>query len=422
MSSKTLNIAAIGCGGRTRTYVELAAKQPERYRVVAAADPNTTRLQWTQKLSKNPDFKGFKDAHAILEEPPMADVMIIGTQDHDHREHAIAAMEKGYDLLLEKPIAVTHEDISQIHQVARNRNRKVLVCHVLRYTEIYRKIKSLIVSGALGNVVSLNATEGVGAWHNAHSYVRGHWACSEKSSPMILAKSCHDLDIIRWLIDAPCTHLSSYANRSHFNAEHQPTDAPQRCFDGCPQEDNCIYHAKRYFCDQSKWLNYICDIPEDQPEERKAWLHQSPWGRCVYACDNNVVDHQTVNMQFENKATATFTMTAFEGGRQLEIFGTKARLYAGTRINDAYDCDILIKSQNPQEPDTRLNIDIEEDDYDHHMGGDSGLMLALYNEMQKDSPEAMTSSLEQSVESHLMALAAEKSRLTLESISLASMR
>lgn len=413
---KTLTLAAIGCGGRTRIYVKLAARIPEHYRVVAAADPRSERLHETRELSGNPDFQCYRDADELLAQPKLADIMIIGTQDADHREHAIRAMQLGYDLLLEKPIATHLEDILAVERAAQELGRRVLVCHVLRYTPFYQKIKELLSSGVLGRVLSINAVEGVGAWHQAHSYVRGHWAETAKSSPMILAKSCHDLDILRWLVNASCTDISSFGELSHFTTANRPEGAPAYCLDGCPAQYACMYNAERYLGDQQHWLPLICD--EATEESRRQWLHRSPWGRCVYQSSNDVVDHQVVSMRFANECTATFTMTAFEAGRHIEIYGTRARLRGGVFLHQSTGSDIIVTPHAPGAEEVRMNTESEAEGYDEHLGGDAGLMAALYHEMLKPDAAMMTSSLAASVESHRMALAAERSRLEKRTLSL----
>jgi len=410
--TRPLTIAAIGCGGRSRTYIDLAAKQPERYQVVAAADPIEERLAWAQRLSTNPEFRRFHDADAILAEPQMADMMIIGTQDAHHRTHAVSAMERGYDLLLEKPIATTESDVEVIKATADRLGRRVVVCHVLRYTPFYRKLKKIVDSGVLGEVVSLNATEGVEAWHQAHSFVRGNWSVTTKSSPMILAKSCHDLDIIRWIANADCQSISSFGSLSHFNQKNIPKDAPKRCMDGCPVASSCLYNAEHYLADKKWWLGSICPLPMDSDVDTlRTWLHESDWGRCVYQCDNDVVDHQTVNMVFTNGLTATFTMTAFERDRHIEIFGTRARLIGGARVKNGYGCDLLVQPHGTDTHPQKYSLETDGAGYDSHLGGDAGIMHALYDEMRSKDVHKMTSSLDASVASHRMAFAAEVSRL-----------
>lgn len=420
MTPQRLKLAAIGCGSRTFIYFELAAKQPNLYEIVAAADHSPARLAKARALSQNPAFREFHDDVAILAEPKLADLMIIATQDAFHFGHASAALRKGYDLLLEKPISTNLRDVLALEKLARDLGRRVTVCHVLRYTPFYRKVKAIIASGVLGEIVSVEATEGVEPWHQSHSFVRGHWSVMEKSTPMIIAKSCHDMDILSWLIDSPCTALGSFGGIQHFRAEKAPAGAPQRCTDGCPVGDTCLYNAHRYLGDQKRWLDVIYDRAKTATDaEITDWLRTSPWGRCVYHCDNTAVDHQTVNLNFASGATCTFTMTAFSEGRDLAIFGTKGRLLSGERVKKTAGCDLVVEVFATRKLE-RITIDLEKDG--GHGGGDAGLIRALHAEMSKPRPEDMESSLQKSVESHVMGFAAEESRRTGRTLDLAEFR
>lgn len=420
MTPKRLQLAAIGCGNRTFTYFEWAAKQPELYEIVAAADHNVARRAKARILSQNPAFREFHDDVAILAEPKLADLMIIGTQDAFHFAHASAALRKGYDLLLEKPISTNLRDVLALEKLARELGRKVLVCHVLRYTPFYRRVKEVIASGVLGSIVSVEATEGVEPWHQCHSFVRGHWGVMEKSTPMIIAKSCHDMDILSWLVDSPCTALGSFGGIMHFRPESAPAGAPARCTDGCPVGDTCMYNALRYLTDQKPWLEAVFDRAKTATDaEIIAWLRTSPWGRCVYHCDNTAVDHQTVNLNFASGVTGTFTMTAFSEGRDLALFGTKGRLLAGERVKRTAGCDLVVEVFATKKLE-RISIDYDQDG--GHGGGDSGLIRALHAEMSKPRAEDMESSLQKSVESHVMGFAAEESRRTGRTMDLAEFR
>ena len=420
MNSKRLRLAAIGCGSRTFIYFELAAKQPDLYEIVAAADHNAARRTKARAVSQNPALREFPDDVAILAEPKLADVMIIATQDAFHFTQASAAMRKGYDLLLEKPISTNLREVLALEKLARELGRKVLVCHVLRYTPFYRRVKDIITGGALGRIVSFEATEGVEPWHQGHSFVRGHWSVVEKSTPMIIAKSCHDTDILSWLVDSPCVSLGSFGGIMHFRPEQAPAGAPARCTDGCPVGETCLYNAHRYLGDRKNWLEIIYDRAKTATDaEIVGWLKTSPWGRCVYHCDNTAVDHQTVNMSFANGATGTFTMTAFSEGRDLAIFGTKARLLAGERVKRTAGCDIVI-DDHATHTLQRITIDHEKDGW--HGGGDAGLVRSLHAEFSKARAEDMESSLQRSVESHLMGFAAEESRVTGRTLNLAEIR
>jgi len=197
---KKIKLAAIGCGARTQVYMQLAAQMPGNYEIIAAADPIPERVEKIKGIAKNPDFRSFDSADAILVEDKLADVMIIATQDDYHYEPSKKAMEKGYDILLEKPIATCPRKIIEVEKLALDLKRRVTVCFVLRYTPFYRHVKQIIDSGILGDVITINANEGVVPWHMAHSFVRGHWSVVEECTPMMVSKCCHDTDIISWLL------------------------------------------------------------------------------------------------------------------------------------------------------------------------------------------------------------------------------
>ncbi len=411
MPNKPLTFAAIGCGSRVRTYAKTAVMMPDRYRVVAAADPNPERLKMMQALVPDGTLRTFANDRELLAAGKLADIMMIGTQDAYHVEPCIEAMRIGYDVLLEKPIATNYPEVVQLEREATRLGRRVLVCHVLRYTPFYTLIKSLLDSGAVGEIATVTATEGVAPFHQAHSFVRGHWGVVETSSPMIIAKCCHDLDVLSWLIDSQCRQVSSFGSLSHFDSYHAPKGAPLRCTDGCPVADSCDYNAHRYLNDQRHWLQWVFDegVEADDASVTQ-WLRTSPWGRCVYHCDNTAVDRQTVNLCFANNVTATLTMTAFDTGRSLEIRGTKAVLLAGEAVKRLSGHDIAITDHLTRQTEYH-DTPVEEGEFTGHGGGDFGLVDALDKEWCKPDPTAMRSSLQRSVESHTMGFAAEEARL-----------
>jgi predicted dehydrogenase len=415
---KKLRLAVIGCGGRGLTYATLAGRMPELYEVVAAADPNPARVDRLRQASGNPAFRAFGSDAEILARDRLADVMIIGTQDSAHFAPARQAMEKGYDILLEKPIATRPGEVLELARIADRLGRRVLVCHVLRYTPFYRKIREIVQSGAVGEIVTVNAIESPGPWHMAHSYVRGHWAVTEKSSPMIIAKACHDLDILSWIIDRPCLAVSSFGALSQFTARKAPAGAPARCTDGCPAARDCPFNALHYAGRERAWLGYVFDKEAGAtPEQIREWLKTSPWGRCVYRCDNTAVDHQVVNMRFEDEVTASFTMTAFDAGRCLEIYGTKGFL-TGRNERKTENADIVLIEHHTYNR-TKWDLNPLAGGYAGHGGGDPALMEALYSEMTRPDAASMESSIQRSVQSHLMGFAAEESRKTGRIVTLA---
>lgn len=386
---------------------------PHLYSIEGAADPLPVRVERVRQACGNPAaFRSFSSDEELLSEEKFADVLVIGTQDSMHFEPCLKAMELGYDILLEKPIATCLDEVLYLARRAEELGRRVLVCHVLRYTPFYRKVKEVISSGVLGEIVSLNASEGVNPWHQAHSFVRGHWAVTEKATPMIIAKSCHDMDVISWLMDQACLRLSSSGSLMHFHSAHAPVGAPLRCTSGCPVQDSCSYNALRYLQgEQRAWLKGVWDGGDNDSDEAIIdWLKVSPWGRCVYHCDNTAVDHQVVSMEFASGSTATFTMTAFDTGRNIEIFGTKGVLRGGEAVLKATGAEIQVTLHANLVP-TKVSVDLLEGGYDGHGGGDMGLMMALYDEMRCAAPSEMSTSIASSVQSHVMGFAAETARL-----------
>lgn len=416
---KPLTLVGLGCGHRTRAYCEIAVQYPHRYRIVGAADPNSFRVQQIRELSRTPDFRSFSSDTELFAAGKIANVCMIGTQDSYHVAPALKAMELGYDVLLEKPISTDPREIQHLLTEAERMNRKVLVCHVLRYAPFYVKVKELLDSGVIGDIVSIDAREGTGTWLYAHGYVRGHWSevGAGKSSPMLISKSCHDLDIISWLVNSPCTKVSSFGTLSHFTAAHAPEGAPARCTDSCPAGDRCYYNALNYIGRQRGWLPSVMDGEASaSPDDIRKFLETSPWGRCVYRCNNNAVDHQVVSMNFEGGITGTFTMTPFDSGRDLIICGTKGALRGGNNIKAQSGHDIIVQMHSGNT--TRYGVYA---DATGHGGGDGGLVQALDHELAKPAHE-MHSGLFASCESHFIGYAAEESRKTGQTIDLAEYR
>jgi predicted dehydrogenase len=409
MNTKKLSISVIGCGPRGQIYTEFASKMTDKFNIVAAADPLPERIEKIKSFNNNLYFQSFKSADELLSKDKLSDILIIATQDSLHYEFCSKALKKGYDILLEKPISTNLRDVINLERIANENNRKVMVCYVLRFTPFYKKVKSIIDSGMIGDIITLNASEGVWPWHQAHSFVRGHWAVTEKSSPMIVAKCCHDMDIIPWLIGKKCLSISSFGSLTYFTEKNAPDGATKRCTDNCKIKSTCIYNAELYAdLHFDLWLTSIFDKAyESTKEEIIEWLRKSQWGRCVYYCDNTAVDHQVISMKFEDSITGTFTMTAFEDGRHLEIFGTKGILKGGSFYKKISGNDLIV-TEHGSEKLTSINIDSEFNKDLMHGGGDKGLMDEFYDEMSKVN---LPASLHNAVHSHVIAFAAEESRI-----------
>jgi len=409
-----LTIAVAGCGSRARTYCKIGLSLGNRYKVVAGADPVPERRDAMREISQNPDFQAFDSAEELLAQDKLADIMIVATQDNYHFEPTKKALEKGYHVLLEKPAAQTLEETQELARLAKKYDRKILLCFVLRYTQFYSKVHDIVKSGQLGDIISINAVEGVEAWHQSHSFVRGHWGKSSVSTPMIIAKCSHDTDYIAWLMQSRCKRVSSFGRLSHFTEKHAPEGATDRCTSGCPhaapQGGSCMYDAHHYLDKQERWLNMVYPNPNEHTEEEVLeWLKTSPWGRCAWKCDNDVVDHQIVNMDFENGSTASLTMTAFDLGRSLEIYGTKACLRGGDAFKKATGADMSIRNHATEETEMITLEELPDDGYHGHGGGDHGLMEAMDQIFRGEGDESAL--IENSIESHLIGFAAEQSRL-----------
>lgn len=409
-----LAIAAIGCGSRSRTYCRIAAALDGRFSVVAGADPVPERRDVMRDISNNPDFRSFASADELLAEDRLADVAIIGTQDNYHFEPAKKALEKGYHLLLEKPAAQTLEETRELARLAKKHDRKILLCFVLRYTPFYSKVHEIIRSGRLGDIITLHATEGVEPWHQAHSFVRGHWSKTGESTPMIIAKCSHDTDYIAWLLGSQCKSVSSFGRVSYFHGDKAPEGATARCTDGCPHSvthgGSCMYDAHHYLDKHQRWLDMVYPHPSERTEQDVLeWLKSAPWGRCAWKCDNNAVDHQVVSMDFKNGSTASLTMTAFDSGRSLEIYGTKACLRGGDAHKAACGHPISIRDHATGETGFVEIDETQGGGYQGHGGGDYGLVNTMDAVFRGEGADS--SLIGNSVEGHIIGFAAEQSRL-----------
>ena len=391
-------LIVLGFGARGSTYASYTTRYPEEFELVAIVEVRKERIEQARSLYTCPVYTDYKEMLAAGIE---ADLVAIATQDADHEEHAIACMKAGYDLLLEKPIANTLEGCLAIYEAAKKYQRKVMVCHVLRYTPFYRRIKNIIDEGTLGEIITVQASENVGYYHQAHSFVRGPWRKKADSSPMILAKCCHDLDLLRWLIEKPCVSVASMGSLRHFREDMSPKGAGEYC-SACEVKD-CVYRAQDIYRVRRGFSGYFTtDVWNEK--QMLTDLKGSQFDKCVYKSDNDVVDHQVTIMQFEDEVTATHTMTAFSKRiyRDIKIHGTKAELVGVMEDN----CIEIRPFRGDVQRITWENFV----DVGGHGGGDKGMMHEIYLTLNGEKTKGVTY-LDVSIDSHLMAFAAEDSRL-----------
>ena len=414
MNQTPITVAICGFGSRGGdAYASYAHYFPEQIKIVAMADPDPEKREIARRQYGIAPEYCFESGDQLLAAPRLADVMIIATMDTQHICYALPALRKGYHLLLEKPISPNLQECLQLREEAHRQNRIVVVCHVLRYTPFYQKIHELLAQNAIGRLQTLEASENVAYWHFAHSFVRGNWRRSDESSPVILQKSCHDMDILRWLAGVRCLRLSSYGSLDWFKAENTPDPTARRCLDGCSAKGSCPYDCEKiYITNQKTGIRaghdgWPCNVVTNYPTEENLYraLRTGPYGRCVYRCDNDVADHQTVQMEFEGGITASFTLSAFTENcyRTLRATGSAGELEGNMAENTIH---LRLFGQ----PEQIIKLDALDDRFAGHGGGDFRMMDSLYHLLRDSDSQALTS-IDASVESHVMAMAAEYSRL-----------
>jgi predicted dehydrogenase len=348
----------------------------------------------------------------MASQPRQADAVVIATLDRDHAAPAQVFADQGYHILLEKPMATTEDECREIVRAARRNGVLLTVCHVMRYAPYTRALKGLLDSGQLGEIVSIRRLEPVGWWHYAHSYVRGNWRNEAESSPMLLAKACHDMDWIRFMTGRRCVRVSSFGSLTYFRAENKPDGAGDRCID-CAVEKSCAYSALRFYMDRLEhgdggWPVDVLTAFPDRDSVMEA-LNTGPYGRCVYSSDNDVVDHQVVNMEFEGGRTAAFTMAAFTVPRSRvdNIFCTNAEITGDGRHLEIFD----FLSERSTSLDTRPDTAKTDGPTaaGGHAGGDAGIVEAFLQAIARDDP-SLVADPEGDLESYEMVFAAERSR------------
>ena len=422
-SNEKVRLAIVGAGSRGNGYASFARAHTDEVVITAVAEPNEFRRLALAQRYGIPAANVFKDwAEMVRGESAVADAVVIATQDRLHLEPALAFARHGYHILLEKPMAPTEAECREIVTAVKEAGVLFAVAHVMRYTRYTTALKGILDSGRIGDVISIQHLEPVGFWHQAHSFVRGNWRNEAQSNSMLMAKSCHDLDWLRHVAGSRFRALSSFGRLSHFKPEHRPPGAAERCLD-CAVEAECPYSAPRFYLGHLKRGNkaWPVDVLVDDPTEDNLIeaLRAGPYGQCVYACDNDVVDHQVVNMEFENGATATFTMTAFceAAPRRTRIFGTRGEI-CGDGVKIAV-FDFLTGETTTIDTDEGADLGGV---LQGHGGGDYGLMRAFIDAVATGDAGHILSGPDATLESHLAVFAAENARIRERVVSLEKQR
>lgn len=411
MEKKVFTVAVIGAGSRGLDSYTMFMHKHGGFKLVSVCDTRQVRLDLAVSQYGAKEVNCFINEDEFFKEK-RADVCVVATQDQQHVEHCIKALKLGYDVLLEKPISPSKDECLKLLKAQKKYGGIVIVCHVLRYAPAYLNVYNMIKDGKIGQLVDIHAIEQVTFWHIAHSYVRGNWRRSEDTSPMILAKCCHDLDLLQWYADSKAKTVSSIGSLIYFKKENQPKGASDKC-ETCKFKSTCPYSTEFVYIERwkkagspkSMWpQNVVCTKYPLTEENIREACKNTDYGRCVFACDNDVVDHQETNILFENGVTANLCMTGFTGehGRIYRFHGTTGEIDL-----DEEKQEIVYKEFSKEPIITRFNE--LPDVSGGHGGGDLALVGALYDALLNGKTTSTT--LEASVESHLLAFAAEESRL-----------
>lgn len=425
MNDRPITAIIVGAGHRAFVYSELAKTNPDMLKIVGVADPNPIRRKKAMDYFGFGEDMCFENAEELASKGRLADTVINGTMDEQHLETAVPLLDAGYDMLLEKPFATNEDEMWQIVECAKKNNAKVMICHVLRYTPFYYSIKERIASGEIGEIINIQTNEHVSYHHLSTSYVRGKWANSKKChTSMLLAKCCHDLDIMMWMMaDTKPKQISSFGGKFQFKPENAPKGAGTICMKDCPLVDSCVYSTKRLYIDHpDRWAFYVWDALEGKENvtiDDKIALMQSdsPYARCIYKCDNDVVDHQSVMVNFENGATGTHNMVggSAEPRRSIHIIGTKGEIFGNFE-----ESKFTVLKINPSPDAHNEECDVEEVDlrvtgdmvgaYGGHGGGDERLAEDFVKYIRGEAPSLACTSIFDSVAGHLSVYRADKSR------------
>lgn len=424
MEQKCITAIIVGAGHRAFVYSELAKTNPELLKIVGVADPNPVRRKKAMEYFGFDESMCFESAQELAKKGKIADAIINGTMDHQHLETAVPLLECGYDMLLEKPFAPNENDMREIVECAKRNNSKVMICHVLRYTPFYYSIKERIHNGEIGDIINIQTTEHVSYHHLSTSYVRGKWANSEKChTSMLLAKCCHDIDIMMWMMsETTPIQISSFGGKYQFKPENAPENSGTICMKDCPLVDECVYSTKRLYIDHpDRWSFYVWDALEgiENPtieDKINLMKSNSPYARCMYKCDNNVVDHQSVMVNFASGATGTHNMVggSAEPRRNIHIIGTKGEIFGNFE-----DSKFTVLKINPSPNAHNEECDVEVVDlkvsgdmvgaYGGHGGGDERLAEDFVKFIRGEKPSLACTSIFDSVAGHLSVYLADKS-------------
>ncbi len=414
-----LKTVLVGCGDRTCVYADLAMHTFDAIEIVATVDPDKERQKYVHEHFGVPFEKCYSDIKEVLALGKIGDCVINGTMDQLHVETAIPFLEQGYDMLLEKPITNNEKDLLRLAKVAKEHNCKLMICHVLRFSPFYREIKKILLSGELGDIMTINTSERVGAYHSSVSYLRGKWNTEKEcGSSFLLAKCCHDIDLIVWLNngDKPVSVFSE-GDRNFFNENNAPKGCGNRCMVDCPKEikDKCIYDAESLYIknDYLPWYPWQCTGKNYQDvtlqEKIESLKTYNPHGKCVYKCGGDILDHQQVLIKFENGAIACHTLVlgAMKADRTIHIAGTKGEIEGSASSGKL--CVRTFDKEHAGYFERVIDFSDKQGETGGHFGGDKGLVQDFLAYISGGKPSISTTIIDDSLIGHLLVYAADES-------------
>jgi len=404
VASKPVEAVLFGAGGRGRhTFGQYALRNADRLKFVAVAEPDAQRRETFAREHGIATEHAYPSWEDLLARPQMAPALFNATMDPMHADSTMAALEAGYHVLLEKPLAVDAVSCVRLVRKAQQNKRILQLGYTLRYAPFFEALNQMLTTGRIGQMLHVDHTEKVAYWHMAHSFVRGNWGNVARSGPMILAKCCHDMDLLAWMVDRPAVRVASFGALTHFRADWANSDIPKRCTDGCPIEPDCPYSAIRMYLGENTDWPVSAISPDTSMAARREAVETGPYGRCVYRCDNDVVDHQVVAIEFADDVTVSLTMEGHtvENTRTMRYSGTEGEICGHMAKNELRVHDFASGQECLTRPGSYGG---------GHGGGDPRMCDAFVEAVRADDPSAVLASAEAGLEGHLLCFAAEQAR------------
>ncbi|MFA5859727.1 MAG: Gfo/Idh/MocA family oxidoreductase [Elusimicrobiota bacterium] len=418
---KQVTAIIVGAGHRSLCYAGYSKHHPDKLKIVGVADPSEHRRKHTAEIYGLTEKQCFKSAEELAKKPKQADCIINGTMDIQHVPTSIPLLKRGYDILLEKPFATNEKEMWELYDTAVKYKRRVMICHVLRYVPFLTKVRELIAAGEIGEVMNIQTVEHVSYHHMGIGFVRGKWNREDVcKSTMLMSKCCHDLDMITWMKSgiAP-KRVSSFGSNMYFNNQKMPKGAGTRCLVDCEIEPKCDYSAKKHYLDHpGRWSAYVWagieHLKNPSFMDRVKHLNNSNFGKCMWRCDNNTVDHQTVMIEFTDGCTASHNMVggAAMPSRSIHLLGTHGEIQGVLHENKFVVRHI---DHRPGYETKERVVDLKNEGnldgaFGGHGGGDLRLAADFVNVMSGEKPSISYTGIEDSVYGHLTGFLADKAR------------